>query len=152
MTSGSCVASPSNSPRYSRSRGVGSLSSVLRLGPRSACLAASCFFPLRRLLGFVCEFLRFTNDLWNTSLPLYARKRARPRRRATALRHNDCGSVNGIGLQGNQCIVGLVEGKRRDLRPNFDFSCNRQEITSVGSRHIRNTADLTLAPKQPTMQ
>src|SRR6267143_3262417 len=63
--------------------------------------------------------------------------------------HDDhSSSVNRILLECDQSFVGLIERKRRHLRPKADLARDPKEIPGIIASHVRDTSNLALAPKQ----
>src|ERR1019366_9030991 len=71
----------------------------------------------------------------------------RPKRRF-CLRNDYRCAVDGIVLDREQSLVGLIERKLRNLGMKLDLGGNLEKVASVGAGHVRNTANLALAPKQ----
>src|SRR5664279_1788533 len=71
----------------------------------------------------------------------------RPKRRFRS-RNDDRCAVDGIVLDREQSFVGLMERELRHLGMKLDLGGNLEEVARVGAGHIRNAANLALAPQQ----
>lgn len=63
-----------------------------------------------------------------------------------ALRHDDRRAIDGIAFDRQQRFVGLVERENSGPRFQANGARDREKVASVGARHVRDTADLPLAP------
>ena len=54
--------------------------------------------------------------------------------------------VDRVAFQGAERFVSVIKRKRSHLGSKADFSGNVEEVPSVSTGHIRDAADLTLAP------
>src|ERR1039458_4812230 len=58
------------------------------------------------------------------------------------------GSVDGTLFYRHQRFVGLIEREGSYFRPQTNLACDLEKISSVSTRHVRDTAKLALAPQQ----
>src|ERR1035438_4905135 len=71
----------------------------------------------------------------------------RPKRRFCSRNDHRC-AVDGIVLDREQSLVGLMERKLRHLGMKLDLGGNLEKVARVGAGHVRNAANLALAPQQ----
>src|SRR5664280_3429485 len=71
----------------------------------------------------------------------------RPKRRFRLRNDHGC-AVDGVVLDREQSFVGLMERKLPNLGMKLDLGGNLEEVARIGAGHVRNTANLALAPKQ----
>jgi hypothetical protein len=61
---------------------------------------------------------------------------------------DDHRTVDGVALYGSQSLVGLIEGKDRQLGPKINFGSDLEEIPGIGASYIGHAAKLALSPQQ----
>src|ERR1019366_4526193 len=71
----------------------------------------------------------------------------RPKRRFCSRNDHRC-AVDGIVLDREQSLVGLMERKLRHLGMKLDLGGNLEKVARVRAGHVRNAAHLALPPKQ----
>src|ERR1017187_1172001 len=71
----------------------------------------------------------------------------RPKRRFRLRNDHRC-AVDGVVLDREQSLVGLMERKLSNLGMELDLGGNLEKVARVGAGHVRNAANLALTPKQ----
>src|ERR1035441_7456862 len=71
----------------------------------------------------------------------------RPKRRFRLRNDHRC-AVDGVVLDREQSLVGLMERKLRHLGMELDLGGNLEKVARVRAGHVRNAANLALPPKQ----
>src|SRR6267378_3494686 len=61
---------------------------------------------------------------------------------------NHSRSINGISLNCRQSLVHPIKRENRGPGTQIDFAGKLKKITGIGARHVRDTAQLALAPEK----